>query len=253
MTLVAFDFDGTLADSEMLDRLAARHGVGDEVAEITERAMRGNSPIRRASGGARETRRGPLERRHRGRLRRRPPAGGAGDLIRSLRDAGVTVVVLTGGFAPGVEAALEAADAEADSVVANRLPADDDGLTGDVEGRSSRGRRTTRSGKRAGSSTRRPRRRSPLATAPTTFRCSRRPGSRSASSRNPASTTTATSPSRRWKNWRNCSGSEDCSAQACVRSAHEVTVDSTAAPRPTATAFTTRLPNATLPGFRTAC
>jgi len=59
---------------------------------------------------------------------------GAGDLIRSLRDAGVTVVVLTGGFAPGVEAALEAAGTSADSVVANHLPTDDDGLTGEVEG-----------------------------------------------------------------------------------------------------------------------
>ena len=42
MTLVAFDFDGTLADSEMLDRIADRAGVGDDVAAITERAMRGD-------------------------------------------------------------------------------------------------------------------------------------------------------------------------------------------------------------------
>jgi len=134
MTLVAFDFDGTLADSEMLDRLAARHGVGDEVAEITERAMRGElsypESLRERAKLVAGLSNDDTEDVY-GDVRLRE---GAGDLIRSLRDAGVTVVVLTGGFAPGVEAALEAADAEADSVVANRLPADDDGLTGDVEG-----------------------------------------------------------------------------------------------------------------------
>ncbi|WP_232703342.1 phosphoserine phosphatase SerB [Halobacterium wangiae] len=134
MALVAFDFDGTLADSEMLDRLAARHGVGDEVAEITDRAMRGElsypeSLRERASLVAGLSNDDAAAVYGDVRLR-----DGAGDLVRSLRDAGVTVVVLTGGFAPGVEAALDAAGADADSVVANRLPTDDDGLTGDVEG-----------------------------------------------------------------------------------------------------------------------
>lgn len=39
--LVAFDMDSTLIESEVIDELAARHGVGDRVAVITERAMRG--------------------------------------------------------------------------------------------------------------------------------------------------------------------------------------------------------------------
>ncbi|MFC6772453.1 phosphoserine phosphatase SerB, partial [Halorubrum pallidum] len=39
MSLIAFDFDGTLSDSEMTVLLAERAGVVDEVAEITERAM----------------------------------------------------------------------------------------------------------------------------------------------------------------------------------------------------------------------
>jgi len=37
--LIAFDFDGTLSDSEMMVLLGERHGVADEIAEITERAM----------------------------------------------------------------------------------------------------------------------------------------------------------------------------------------------------------------------
>jgi len=134
MALVAFDFDGTLADSEMLDRIAARAGVGDEVADITERAMRGElsyaeslrERARLVAGlpedAAREVYDGV-------RLRE-----GAAAVLADLRDAGVPVAVLTGGFGPGVEAALDAAGVSADRVVANRLPAADGELTGDVEG-----------------------------------------------------------------------------------------------------------------------
>jgi len=39
--LVAFDMDSTLIQGEVIDELAKRAGVGKQVAEITERAMRG--------------------------------------------------------------------------------------------------------------------------------------------------------------------------------------------------------------------
>ena len=39
--LVAFDMDSTLIDAEVIDELAALHGLRDQVADITERAMRG--------------------------------------------------------------------------------------------------------------------------------------------------------------------------------------------------------------------
>lgn len=39
--LVCFDMDSTLIQAEVIDELARRHGVYDEVAAITERAMRG--------------------------------------------------------------------------------------------------------------------------------------------------------------------------------------------------------------------
>ncbi len=39
--LVAFDMDSTLIKAEVIDELARVHGVGDEVAAITDRAMRG--------------------------------------------------------------------------------------------------------------------------------------------------------------------------------------------------------------------
>lgn len=39
--LVCFDMDSTLIETEVIDELAIRAGVGDQVKEITERAMRG--------------------------------------------------------------------------------------------------------------------------------------------------------------------------------------------------------------------
>ena len=39
--LICFDMDSTLIETEVIDELAKRAGVGEKVAEITERAMRG--------------------------------------------------------------------------------------------------------------------------------------------------------------------------------------------------------------------
>ncbi len=39
--LICFDMDSTLIQAEVIDELARRHGVYDEVAAVTERAMRG--------------------------------------------------------------------------------------------------------------------------------------------------------------------------------------------------------------------
>ncbi|MFB6267719.1 MAG: phosphoserine phosphatase SerB [Halodesulfurarchaeum sp.] len=132
--LVAFDFDGTLTADEMTVRLAERQGVADEMASITERAMAGElsyaeSLRRRARllSGLAAT---EAEEAYRG-VRLRP---GAGALLSDLRDAGLTVVILTGGFRPGVEAALEAADTTVDTIISNELPTADGKLTGDVVG-----------------------------------------------------------------------------------------------------------------------
>jgi len=50
---------------------------------------------------------------------------GAAEVIAALREAGVYVAILTGGFERGVEAALEAEGVEVDAIVANRLPVAD--------------------------------------------------------------------------------------------------------------------------------
>ena len=134
MTLVAFDFDGTLSDDEMIVLLGEEAGCADEIFEITERAMAGElsyaeSLRERASllAGLEES---AAERAYDG-VRLRP---GAGDLLRTLAGAGVPTAILTGGFEAGVEAALGREGAEVDRIVANSLVVEDGRLTGEVAG-----------------------------------------------------------------------------------------------------------------------
>ena len=134
MSLIAFDFDGTLSDSEMTVLLAERAGVADEVAEITERAMNdelsyAESLYQRAEllGGLdAEAVDAAFDE-----VALRP---GAGDLIERLQAEGHHGAVLTGGFERGVERALAKQGVEADTIVANRLPMSGGALTGEAEG-----------------------------------------------------------------------------------------------------------------------
>jgi phosphoserine phosphatase len=132
--LVAFDFDGTLSDSEMVDALGDRAGVGAEIAAVTERAMNDEidyaESLRERAGLLAGLSDDAAEAAFVA-TRIRP---GAGRLIDDLRAAGHHVAILTGGFDRGVEAALAAADTSVDTVVANRLPVADGELTGEVTG-----------------------------------------------------------------------------------------------------------------------
>ncbi|EJN60028.1 phosphoserine phosphatase SerB [Halogranum rubrum] len=134
MKLVAFDFDGTLSDSEMTVLLGERMGVADEMADITERAMNdemsyAESLRERASllEGLEEE---SAEEAY-GEVELRP---GAAELIQRLNDYGHATAILTGGFDRGVERALEAEGVEVDHIVSNRLPVKGGRLTGDVDG-----------------------------------------------------------------------------------------------------------------------
>ena len=134
MRLVAFDFDGTLSDSEMTVLLGERTGVEDRMAEITERAMNDELSYAESLRERASLLEGLSESEADAafdQVRLRP---GAADVIRRLRDAGHHVAILTGGFERGVAAALEAEGIEVDTVVANRLPIEDGRLTSGVEG-----------------------------------------------------------------------------------------------------------------------
>ena len=132
--LVAFDFDGTLSDSEMTVLLGNQNGTAEDMADITERAM--NDEIEYAE--SLRQRCALLEdlddERAQGAFDEVQLRPGAADVIEALREAGVYVCILTGGFERGVAAALEKEGVEVDAIVANRLPVASGKLTGEVEG-----------------------------------------------------------------------------------------------------------------------
>ncbi len=131
---VAFDFDGTLSDSEMVVLLAEAAGVADRVAEVTQRAMDGDlayaESLRERVGLLAGVPVADAEAAF-GRVELRP---GAGELLADLREASVPTAVFTGGFDRGVAAALTRAGTSVDRTVANRVRDDGTTLTGDVEG-----------------------------------------------------------------------------------------------------------------------
>ncbi|WP_299036469.1 phosphoserine phosphatase SerB [uncultured Pseudokineococcus sp.] len=130
--LVVLDVDSTLITGEVVEMLAARAGVEEEVARVTEAAMRGEVDFT-----------GSLHRRV-ALLEGLPvavldevraevvPSPGAAAMARSLADAGVPVGVVSGGFAEVVEPL--AASLGIPAARANRLEAVGGRLTGRVLG-----------------------------------------------------------------------------------------------------------------------
>jgi phosphoserine phosphatase len=134
MSLVAFDFDGTLSESEMTVLLGEQCGVADRMAEITDRAMNdeigyAESLRERVSLLAGLSLDRAAEAFARVRLR-----DGAADVLDALGAAGVRTAILTGGFERGVRDALDRAGVSVDHVCANRLLVENGELTGEVAG-----------------------------------------------------------------------------------------------------------------------
>jgi phosphoserine phosphatase len=134
MALVAFDFDGTLSDSEMTVLLGERAGVADEVARVTERAMNDEIGYARSLRERAALLEGLDETRADAAFDAVRLREGAADVLDRLRERDHPVAILTGGFDRGVERALARADTAVGTVVANRLPVGGGRLTGGVEG-----------------------------------------------------------------------------------------------------------------------
>jgi len=134
MTLVAFDFDGTLSDSEMTVLLGEQCGVADDMERITERAMNDEIGYAESLRERCSLLEGLSQENAEAAFDRVVLRQDAGLVIDNLNEAGVHTAILTGGFERGVERALETADVSVDSIVANRLPMEGEELTGEVEG-----------------------------------------------------------------------------------------------------------------------
>jgi phosphoserine phosphatase len=96
--LVAFDMDSTLIQTEVIDELARLAGVGDQVAAITEAAMRGELDFK----GSFRRRVALLKGLPESALQRVvdtvPLMDGAERLIATLRRLGYKTAILSGGF-----------------------------------------------------------------------------------------------------------------------------------------------------------
>lgn len=130
--LVAFDMDSTLITEEVMDELAKRHGVGEQVIAITEDAMAGRIDFKESF-------------RRRAMLLKGMPASvlhevaeavvlnnGADKLIRALKHFGYRVALLSGGFQYVGEYLSNRLGI--DYVYANELLVVDGKMTGEVVG-----------------------------------------------------------------------------------------------------------------------
>jgi len=130
--LVAFDMDSTLINAEVIDELAARHGVGAEVAAITERAMRGELQFRDSFRARARLLRGLSEQALGDVYESVVLNDGAHRLLRTLKHFGYKTAIISGGF-QYVGERLQA-ELGIDYVYANALQIRDQVMTGEVEG-----------------------------------------------------------------------------------------------------------------------
>ena len=128
--LIAFDMDSTLINIECVDEIADAVGRKDEVAAITEAAMRGEitdfkDSLRRRVALLQGVTLADIERVYAERLQLNP---GAAELIAACQNAGMKVLLVSGGFtvfADRVKARLGI-----DFARSNRLDIEDGVLTG---------------------------------------------------------------------------------------------------------------------------
>jgi len=131
--LVVFDMDSTLIDAEVIDELAIEAGVGPQVAEITEQAMRGEIDFTESFARRVALLEGLSESVLESVAQRLKMTEGAERLISTLKSLGYKTAILSGGFtyfAKGLQRKLGI-----DYVYANELEIEHGKVTGRVTGR----------------------------------------------------------------------------------------------------------------------
>lgn len=96
--LVCFDMDSTLIQTEVIDELAIRAGVGEEVAAITEEAMRGELDFKESFKKRIQLLKGLDEKVMKDIAENLPITEGAQKLISTLKKYGYKTAILSGGF-----------------------------------------------------------------------------------------------------------------------------------------------------------
>lgn len=96
--LICFDMDSTLIQTECIDELAKCAGVGQQVADITERAMRGEIDFRESFTERVKLLKGLDANVMQGIAERLPITEGVDRLMRVLKKCGYKIAILSGGF-----------------------------------------------------------------------------------------------------------------------------------------------------------
>lgn len=133
--LVAFNFDGTLSDSDAYALLAEAAGVPEDVAAISEQVRSGDVTLTDGIRRRASMLEGLPEVEMESALERVQLQDGAGELLSDLHAEGHHVAVVTATPRRAVDHALEDAGVGADTVEAPVLEVDRNALTGDVTGR----------------------------------------------------------------------------------------------------------------------
>ena len=130
--LVVFDMDSTLIDAEVIDELAKEAGVGEQVSEITEQAMRGEIDFTESFARRVGLLKGLDESVLLTVSKRLNLTEGAERLISTLKGLGYKTAILSGGFtyfAKNLQQILGI-----DYIYANELEIEDGKVTGRVTG-----------------------------------------------------------------------------------------------------------------------
>ncbi len=130
--LVVCDVDSTLIDNEVIDLLAVEAGSGEQVARITERAMRGELDFAESLRERVATLRGLPTSALQKAIGQVTLTTGAQQLVEAVHDANGLIVAVSGGFHEVLDPL--AANLGLDDWVANRLESLDGVLTGKTYG-----------------------------------------------------------------------------------------------------------------------
>ena len=131
--LIVFDMDSTLIDTEIIDEIAKEAGVEEEVRKLTKKAMEGEISFKKALEERVKLLKGlPVEVLEKIYSRVKFTEG-AKELIRSLKEAGYKVAVVSGGFSYFTDKVKE--ELGLDYAFGNELEIKDGKLTGRIKGR----------------------------------------------------------------------------------------------------------------------
>ena len=137
--LICFDMDSTLIETEVIDELAIRAGVGDQVKAITERAMRGEIDFKESFTERVALLKGLDVSVMRDIAEKLPITEGVERLMFVLKRYGYKIAILSGGFTYFGNYLMEKFGI--DYVYANQLEIEDGKLTGRYAGEIVDGRR----------------------------------------------------------------------------------------------------------------